>query len=129
MTTNFAVNGNPAGAELGPSFSQTDLSVWSLPLPAAITSLANGHIVVRVKDDGAGIKPESAGRLFQPYFTTKKHGTGLGLFVIRRIVEHHGGSVAVESEPGKGATFRVSLPAGPRPAPAVVPSAPAAVES
>ncbi|HEY6250047.1 MAG TPA: hypothetical protein VI685_08800, partial [Candidatus Angelobacter sp.] len=51
VTTNFAVNGNPAGTELGPSFSQTDLSVWTLALSTALTSLSNGHIVVKVKDN------------------------------------------------------------------------------
>ena len=48
--------------------------------------------------------------MFRPYFTTKKHGTGLGLFVLRRIVEGHGGRVAVESAVGEGTTFRVELP-------------------
>src|SRR5438132_7537926 len=51
VIANFVVNGNPAGAELGPGFAQTDLSVWSLALSAAVTSLTNGHIVVRVKDN------------------------------------------------------------------------------
>ena len=50
-------------------------------------------------------------RLFRPYFTTKPHGTGLGLFVVRRIVEAHGGRVEVESEVGRGTTFTVTLPA------------------
>ena len=63
-----------------------------------------------VTDDGTGIDPTVQARLFRPYFTTKKQGTGLGLFVIRRIVEAHGGTVGVESELGKGTTFRVSLP-------------------
>jgi signal transduction histidine kinase len=94
-----------------------------------VAAAADGdRVVLSVRDDGAGIDPANRGRLFRPYFTTKKHGTGLGLFVVRRIVEHHGGAVAVESEPGKGATFRVSLPAGSQPAPAVIRSAPAAVD-
>ena len=67
-------------------------------------------ITVTVQDDGAGIDPANRTRLFRPYFTTKKHGTGLGLFVTRRIVEAHGGAVAVESEPGRGTAFRVTLP-------------------
>ncbi len=95
-----------------------------------VAAAADGdRIMLSVRDDGAGIDPAHRGRLFRPYFTTKKHGTGLGLFVVRRIVEHHGGSVAVESEPGKGATFRVTLPAGPRPAAVVTRPAPTAVES
>ena len=67
-------------------------------------------IVLEVADDGVGIDPAHRERLFRPYFTTKKHGTGLGLFVIRKIVEDHGGSVGVTSEPGQGTTFRVVLP-------------------
>jgi two-component system sensor histidine kinase HydH len=66
--------------------------------------------VVTVADDGQGIPPEVQAKLFRPYFTTKRHGTGLGLFVIRRIVEAHGGSVGVVSQQGEGATFRVTLP-------------------
>ena len=50
------------------------------------------------------------GRLFQPYFTTKKHGTGLGLFVTRKLVEDHGGTVECDSHPGRGTVFRVRLP-------------------
>ncbi len=70
----------------------------------------NGAVLVEVRDDGAGIAPEHAKRLFQPYFTTKKHGTGLGLFVTRKLVADHGGAVEFESMPGQGTVFRVSLP-------------------
>jgi len=67
-------------------------------------------VLVNITDDGAGIDPENAARLFQPYFTTKKNGTGLGLFVTRQMVEGHEGSVEFTSAPGQGATFRVFLP-------------------
>jgi signal transduction histidine kinase len=70
-------------------------------------------IEVAVRDNGCGIAAEHATRLFQPYFTTKKHGTGLGLFVTRQLVEEHGGSVTVESRPSQGTVFRVRLPAAP----------------
>lgn len=63
-----------------------------------------------VGDDGVGVAPGHLASLFRPYFTTKKHGTGLGLFVIKRIVEANGGTVIVESEPGRGARFTVTLP-------------------
>ena len=75
-------------------------------------------IQVTVRDDGHGVSPEHADRLFQPYFTTKRHGTGLGLFVTRKLVTDHGGTVEFESHPGRGTAFRVLLPAagvrGPR---------------
>jgi signal transduction histidine kinase len=74
---------------------------------------AADKLVVHVQDDGAGIAPEHRGRLFQPYFTTKKHGTGLGLFVTRRLVEDHGGDVNLLSDAGTGTTFQVRLPTAP----------------
>lgn len=69
-----------------------------------------GGVEVSVRDSGSGIAPEHEARLFQPYFTTKKHGTGLGLFVTRQLVVDHGGTVTFESGVGGGATFRVFLP-------------------
>jgi signal transduction histidine kinase len=72
-----------------------------------------GGVEVTVRDNGTGIAPEDAARLFQPYFTTKKHGTGLGLFVTRRLVTDHGGTVDFESAPGRGTVFRVWLPLPP----------------
>jgi two-component system, NtrC family, sensor kinase len=73
-------------------------------------------VEVTVTDNGCGIAPEHAGRLFHPYFTTKKHGTGLGLFVSRKLVEEHGGTVHFEPGPEGGAVFRVRLPVPQRPA-------------
>jgi len=67
-------------------------------------------IEVAVRDDGPGIAPEHAARVFQPYFTTKKHGTGLGLFVTRKLVADHGGTVEFETAPGLGTVFHVRLP-------------------
>jgi two-component system NtrC family sensor kinase len=67
-------------------------------------------VEVSVRDTGCGITPEHAARLFQPYFTTKKFGTGLGLFVTRQLVAEHGGTVTFESHAGEGTTFRVLLP-------------------
>ncbi len=67
-------------------------------------------VTVTVRDDGCGIAAEDVPRLFQPYFTTKKHGTGLGLFVTRKLVTDHGGAVDFESRAGAGTVFRVFLP-------------------
>ncbi|MFQ6043560.1 MAG: nitrogen regulation protein NR(II), partial [Candidatus Poribacteria bacterium] len=73
------------------------------------TSVPDPQIVVEISDTGVGIPPENLSRIFNPYFTTKGEGTGLGLSIAQRIVEEHGGSISVESEVGKGTTFRVSL--------------------
>lgn len=68
-------------------------------------------IQLHVIDTGPGIAPENVSKIFQPYFTTKSGGTGLGLPTSRRIVEAHHGRLEVVSEPGKGSDFVVSLPA------------------
>ena len=70
---------------------------------------------VSVSDTGGGIPDEQINRLFQPFFTTKKKGTGLGLMIVQRIVREHGGRIEVESRVGKGTTFRVWLPLQERP--------------
>src|SRR5262249_18268647 len=63
-----------------------------------VTAAQRGDVVeVAVRDNGSGIAPEHTARLFQPYFTTKNHGTGLGLFVTRKLVMDHGGDVDFES--------------------------------
>jgi nitrogen-specific signal transduction histidine kinase len=68
-------------------------------------------IRIRISDSGTGIKPENMLRLFEPFFTTKRNGTGLGLAVTRRIIEEHNGTIRAESNPGKGTTFTIQLPA------------------
>ncbi len=78
-----------------------------------------GAVVLCVEDDGRGISADDHARLFQPYFTTKPRGTGLGLFVSRQIVEEMGGGLTFRSEPGR-TTFLVRLPSD-RPDPVAVP--------
>ena len=70
----------------------------------------DGMAVIMVSDTGGGIPAETLGHLFDPFFTTKVSGGGLGLPLLQTIVLRHGGSVSVESEPGRSATFIVSLP-------------------
>ena len=70
-----------------------------------------GWLVLSVEDDGRGIALADRCRLFQPFFTTKPHGTGLGLFVSRQIVEEMGGTLSYVTEPGTGSTFSVRIPA------------------
>ena len=66
---------------------------------------------VTVRDEGPGIDPDAMERLFEPYFTTKSEGSGLGLATAYSIVRRHGGTLTAESTPGEGAAFHVSLPA------------------
>ncbi|HEX9241084.1 MAG TPA: ATP-binding protein [Anaeromyxobacter sp.] len=71
-----------------------------------------GGAMLSFEDDGPGISAAEQKRIFTPFFTTKAGGTGLGLAVVQRIVDAHGGSVEVESAPGRGARFTVRLPGG-----------------
>ena len=65
---------------------------------------------IAFQDTGIGIKQEDFGRIFEPYHTNKPGGTGLGLMIVQRIVQEHGGEMAVASESGKGTTFTITLP-------------------
>ena len=68
------------------------------------------HVLISFTDTGGGMSPEDLSRVFEPYFTTKASGTGLGLLIVRRIVREHGGELAVESTEGKGLTLTIRLP-------------------
>ena len=65
---------------------------------------------VRIRDNGRGIPPEKIDRIFNPFFTTKDHGTGLGMAIAKKIVEAHTGTIEVESKIGQGTEFQVTLP-------------------
>jgi len=67
-------------------------------------------VAIAVSDEGKGIAPEHLPNIFRPFFTTKGHGTGLGLSLARRIVESHGGTITVDSTVGQGTRFTVQLP-------------------
>lgn len=74
------------------------------------TNDAGETVAIHVIDTGPGIDGEQLDRVFEPYFTTKKGGSGLGLATARRIVEEHSGELTVHSEAGKGSDFMLSLP-------------------
>ena len=74
------------------------------------TRLNGRSAEILVIDRGSGIDQQHRTQIFNPFFTTKKEGVGLGLAIVAKIVDEHGGKIAVESEPGKGSIFRVSLP-------------------
>jgi two-component system, sporulation sensor kinase E len=68
------------------------------------------HVLISFVDTGSGISAENLGRVFEPYFTTKPSGTGLGLLIVRRIVREHGGELSIESSEGKGLNLTIRLP-------------------
>jgi len=80
--------------------------VWGLPLPQG-----EKYIKITFKDQGTGIKPADLPKIFDPYFTTKVKGTGLGLAASHSIIKNHGGCILAESELAKGTTFYIYLPA------------------
>jgi signal transduction histidine kinase len=96
--SNLAINAlqaMPAGGQLKASVERRD-----------------GLVEVSISDTGVGISEESQGKIFEPYFSTKQTGFGLGLAVTKTIVEEHKGTIEVESEVNRGTTFKVRLPAG-----------------
>jgi signal transduction histidine kinase len=105
---------------------QLKQSMLNLVLNALQATPAGGHIVARtsgddtclavaVSDDGEGMAPETREKCFTPFFTTREGGTGLGLPLVRRIVEEHGGSVEVASAAGQGTTVSMLFPQRGRP--------------
>jgi two-component system nitrogen regulation sensor histidine kinase NtrY len=73
------------------------------------TAAQNGGVRMEVADTGQGLTAEECERLFTPYYTTKTHGTGLGLAIVQSVISDHKGRIAVESQPGKGTTFRIEM--------------------
>jgi two-component system, sporulation sensor kinase E len=74
------------------------------------TSRSDTHLQVSFEDNGTGISSEDMAHITEPYFTRKKNGTGLGLFIVQRILHEHGGLLELLSEPGRGTTARILLP-------------------
>jgi signal transduction histidine kinase len=77
-------------------------------------TVQTGHtpdaVWVSIADTGGGIPRDQISHIFEPFYTTKKKGTGLGLMIVQRIVRQHGGHIDVESDVGQGTIFRISLP-------------------
>jgi len=73
---------------------------------------SEGHLIVSISDTGVGLQADNADRIFDPFHTTKPHGTGMGLTITRSIVESYGGKVWFTANHGPGATFHFTLPGG-----------------
>ncbi|MGZ4865781.1 MAG: ATP-binding protein [Candidatus Angelobacter sp.] len=84
-------------------------------LHATNEKTGEGGVVVEIEDSGPGVPPELKEQIFNPFVTTKKSGVGLGLAIVSKIVDAHGGSLKLVSEPGHGACFRIEFPAAAAP--------------
>jgi hypothetical protein len=108
-----AVNGDPsmlrqAFLNLAINSCQAMPNGGTLRLVCAPAS--DGRVEIRIEDTGVGIPPEHLQKIFDLYFTTKDHGTGIGLSMVYRIIQMHDGEIEVQSTPGSGTTFRILLP-------------------
>jgi two-component system sensor histidine kinase HydH len=74
------------------------------------TACDDSHVWVSIGDTGGGIDPARVGTIFQPYYTTKENGSGLGLHIVQRIVRAHGGEIMIQSAMGQGMLFTIRLP-------------------
>ncbi len=111
---NLALNAGDAMPDGGVLAISTETAVLDEEFCQAHPGASPGrHVLVSVSDTGVGIPRENLGRVFDPFFTTKEQGkgTGLGLSMVYGIVKSHGGYIGVDSEVGKGTTFRIYLPA------------------
>jgi PAS domain S-box-containing protein len=123
---NLAVNARdamPGGGQLLIETTETNVDQAEAELnPEAVPG---AYVCISVSDTGGGVPPEILPRIFEPFFTTKEvgKGTGLGLATVFGIVKQHNGWLKVDNEPGRGATFRIYLPATAAPASAAAPAA------
>src|SRR5207247_1626419 len=85
------------------------------PLPVNVDS-SREYILIHFRDNGAGVSVENKSRIFDAFFTTHDHGTGLGLALVRRVIEGHGGVILESGVPAEGADFEIYLPI-PEPSP------------
>jgi signal transduction histidine kinase len=91
-------------------------AVQSSPRPDPVlvrTRRDHAHVTVTIQDRGVGISPENMARIFDPYFTTRRAGTGLGLPIAKNIIEGLGGALSVSSQPGEGTEIHIDLPLAP----------------
>ncbi len=101
--------------EASPENGSVDVSLTYEPLcetsaGSSSSAPSGGHLRIDIEDDGSGLPPHLADKIFDPFITTKDSGTGLGLAICKRIVDDHGGEIFAENCPTRGARFTVRLP-------------------
>jgi PAS domain S-box-containing protein len=106
----LTVSGNQSSVDSNQSSVGSKQSSVKTAPPITAPPTTAHWLLITVRDTGAGIAPENMGKLFEPLFSTKLNGVGLGLVVCQNLAEVNGGRIEVESDPGKGSTFSVYLP-------------------
>ena len=104
---------NAEDAISGPGTIKVEVSTQDVEMQVCVGErcmLPGRFVCISVSDTGSGIKPDIRDKIFNPFFTTKPHGVGLGLAMVSKFIDSHGGTITVESEPGQGANFRILLP-------------------
>lgn len=109
VINNLVINARQAMIDGG----TIDISARNMPITAdnSMALPPGSYVVVSIADQGKGIDSESLDKIFDPYFTTKENGSGLGLAVAYSVIKNHDGQISVESQPGAGTTFHLYLPA------------------
>src|SRR5262249_43562517 len=112
-TDQMAPNTPPTGLRTGASPVPTEarpVPTEARPVPMEAHPVPMEWVELVVSDTGSGMAPDQLAQIFQPFYTTKAHGIGLGLPITRRLIEDHGGSLRVESQLGYGTTITIRLP-------------------
>ncbi|MDP3696186.1 MAG: ATP-binding protein, partial [Desulfocapsaceae bacterium] len=110
---NIIINANHAMPD-GGNIQVNCKNIDSLAIPGVSLPVPNKYIKITISDNGIGIPKNLIDKIFDPYFTTKEEGSGLGLAVTHSIIAKHNGSISVESQPEEGTTFTLYLPASTR---------------
>ncbi|MDA8165342.1 MAG: PAS domain S-box protein [Desulfobacteraceae bacterium] len=109
VVSNIIINGvqaMPEGGRMGIGAANEELAAGN-----HLGLAAGRYVRIEIRDEGSGIPPQDLDRIFDPYFTTKEGGSGLGLAISYSIMKRHGGAIGVDSQPGRGSTFSLHLPA------------------
>jgi PAS domain S-box-containing protein len=105
-----AIGEGPGRIEIATRLRTVGADDWSLGHATGVALAAGDYVAIEVRDDGSGIEPANLTRVFEPFFSTRFTGRGLGLPVVLGIVRGHGGGVEIESAPGRGTCVRIVLP-------------------